>query len=334
MRISLQIPRQLRAASISLLLTATTCFAQTAAPAATPTRPHITGISHVAYYVSDMPRALVFWRDLLGFDLSYDRKAPNSTATTVAFLKVNDRQYVELLSDRPAAVSASQPDPKNLMSHVCFLTDDLEAMRLYLASKGIDVPAHSSRTRTGDLVFSVHDPDGTEVEFSQPQPASVEAQGTGKFLLPDRISQRLYHVGFLVGNTQRALDFYGNILGFQEIWRGSGSPTQLSWINLRVPDGTDYVELMLYARLPATYGSDNHVALEVPDLAAAVAALQSRPAFKTYTKPLTPHTGHNGKRQVSLFDPDGTRVELMEPNTADGKPVPSSTAPPPPPAHN
>jgi lactoylglutathione lyase len=33
--------------------------------------------------------------------------------------------------------------------------------------------------------------------------------------------------------------------------------------------------------------------------------------------------------EVNLFDPDGTRVELMEPNTIDGKPAPSSTAPPP-----
>jgi lactoylglutathione lyase len=90
---------------------------------------------------------------------------------------------------------------------------------------------------------------------------------------------------------------------------------------------------MLYRTLPATYGSSNHVALEVPDLAAAVAALQARPAFKTYAKPLDPHTGKNGKRQVNLFDPDGTRVELMEPFTADGKPVPSSPAPPPPAAH-
>ncbi|MGA1981827.1 MAG: VOC family protein [Acidobacteriaceae bacterium] len=303
-------------------------FAQT-----TPTRPPITGISHVAYYVSSMPTALTFWRDLLGFDLSYDRKAPNSADTTVAFLKVNDHQYVELLTDRPTAVSGNQPDPKNFLSHICFLTDSLEQMRLYLASKGIEVPAHTSRTRTGDLVFSINDPDGTQIEFSQPQPASVEAQGSGQFLSPTRISQHIYHTGFLVGNTQRALDFYTQVLGFQETWRGASNPAQLSWINLRVPDGTDYIELMLYRTLPATYGSSNHVALEVPNLAAAVTALQARPAFKTYTRPLTPHTGVNGKRQLNLYDPDGTRVELMEPFTADGKPVPSSTAPPPPPAH-
>jgi len=309
----------LRRASLAVVVgIAASCSAQTALPA----RPHITGISHVAYYVTDMPRAMVFWHDLLGYELSYDRKKPNGTDTSVAFLKVNDHQYVELLSDPPAG-------SKNLMSHVCFLVDDLEAMRTYLAAKGVQVPARSSRTRTGDLVFTIKDPDGTAIEFSQPQPASVEAQGAGQYLPATRISQHIMHAGFPVGNTQRALDFYSQILGFHETWRGSSSPTQLSWINMQLPDSPDYVEFMLYSQLPANLGSDNHVALEVPSLAAAVTALQSRPAIKTYTKPLTPHLGKNGKRQLNLFDPDGTRVELMEPTTADGKPVPSSTAPPP-----
>jgi lactoylglutathione lyase len=39
--------------------------------------------------------------------------------------------------------------------------------------------------------------------------------------------------------------------------------------------------------------------------------------------------GVNRKRQANLFDPDGTRIELMEPTTIDGKPAPPSTAPPP-----
>jgi hypothetical protein len=37
----------------------------------------------------------------------------------------------------------------------------------------------------------------------------------------------------------------------------------------------------------------------------------------------------NRKRQLNIYDPDGTRVELMEPTTIDGKPAPPSTARPP-----
>ena len=67
----------------------------------------------------------------------------------------------------------------------------------------------------------------------------------------------------------------------------------------------------------------------MPDVAKSVAILEARPAFKAYGKELKIATGVNQKRQVNLYDPDGTRVELMEPITVTGKPTPSSTAPPP-----
>jgi lactoylglutathione lyase len=61
----------------------------------------------------------------------------------------------------------------------------------------------------------------------------------------------------------------------------------------------------------------------------ALADLQQRPAAKNYTKPLEIRTGINRRRQLNVFDPDGTRTELMEPKTVDGKPPVSSQAPPP-----
>ena len=57
--------------------------------------------------------------------------------------------------------------------------------------------------------------------------------------------------------------------------------------------------------------------------------MKSRAARVSYTRDIAIQVGVNRKRQVNLFDPDGTRIELMEPNTIDGTPAPSSTAPPP-----
>ena len=37
-------------------------------------------------------------------------------------------------------------------------------------------------------------------------------------------------------------------------------------------------------------------------------------------------TGINKKRQINCYDIDGTRVEIMEAQTSDGQPAPSSTA--------
>ena len=297
-----------------------------------PERPRITGISHVGYFVSDLPKALSFWHDLFGYDQAYDLKKPGTDQVRIAFIKINDHQHIELFTDAPTA-------PPNMMSHICFAVDDVEKMRTYLRSKGIDVkPGNGGKTRTGDYAFEIKDPDGTLVEFVQTLPTGMEAQAAGKFLPADRISPSIYHVGFLVGNTPKSLAFYEDILGFKETWRGGRDPKVLSWINLRVPDGTDYIELMLYSKLPATYGTQNHTSLVVPDMQKAVVDLQARPGYKTYLtyakQPVEIRTGVNGKRQVNFYDPDGTRVELMEAQTADGKPVPPSTAPPPSPAHD
>ena len=105
----------------------------------------------------------------------------------------------------------------------------------------------------------------------------------------------------------------------------------LSWVNMRVPDGEDYLEFMLYSKPPddKDRGTKNHICLMVPDIEKAVKTLEARPARKSYAHEIEIKTGVNRKRQANLYDPDGTRVELMEPNTVDGKPAPPSTAPPP-----
>jgi lactoylglutathione lyase len=307
-----------------VLLLPTQLPAQNAAPA----RPRITGVSHVAYYVSDLQKSLAFWHDFLGFDESYSLTKKDSNDIRIAFIKINDRQHVELFNE-------PSTHPPNMMNHVCFTVDDIEAMRAYLRSKGVEVkPGDGSKTRAGDYAFMIKDPDGTLLEFVQTLPDGLEAKAAGKFEPSTRISDKIYHVGYLVGNSEKAMEFYGKILGFQETWRGGANPKELSWINMRVPDGTDYVEFMLYSKLPDTYGTKNHMSLLVPDVQKAVNELESRPAFKTYGKELKVAVGVNQKRQVNIYDSDGTRVELMEGNTITGKPTPPSMAPPPPPAHD
>jgi hypothetical protein len=69
--------------------------------------------------------------------------------------------------------------------------------------------------------------------------------------------------------------------------------------------------------------------LFVPDIAKAAKVLQERAGAAGYSQAMEIRTGINRKRQLNLFDPDGTRTELMEPDTIDGKPAPSSSAPPP-----
>ncbi len=149
--------------------------------------------------------------------------------------------------------------------------------------------------------------------------------------LSQGVSSHMTHIGILVGALGPSLKFYGDVLGFQETWRGSRDGKVLNWVNMKVPDGDDYIEFMLYDDLPepTRRGTAHHICLMVPDIQKAVGTLESLPARKSYTRPLEVRTGINRKRQLNLYDPDGTRTELMEPNTVDGKPTPPSPAPPP-----
>ena len=300
-------------------------------PARAQGRPKITGISHVGYFVSDLPKTVAFWHDFLGFDPYTTLNRPGTNETRIAFIKINDRQHIELFTDKPA-------NPPSMMSHLCFSVSNVEQMRAYLRSKGVAVkPGNGGKTRTGDYAFEITDPDGTLIEFVQSLPTGIESQDEGKLMPSTRIADAIYHVGFLVGNLDKSLAFYEGVLGFSETWRGSADQKELSWVNLKVPDGNDYIELMLYRGHPDNFGTKNHVSLLVPSVPKAIEELESRPAYKTYLtygRPLEMQVGKNGKRQVNLYDPDGTRVELMESQTVDGMPRASSTAPPPPPAHD
>ncbi|HYO79800.1 MAG TPA: VOC family protein [Bryobacteraceae bacterium] len=126
------------------------------------------------------------------------------------------------------------------------------------------------------------------------------------------------------------MEFYRNILGFEEIWRGSGNDTTLSWVNMKVPDGGDHVEFMLHDPVPepTKRGVAHHIC-RGRRYGNAVATLGRRAEATGYTKPIEVRTGRNRRKQMNLYDPDGTRTELMEPRTVDGQPASSSTLPPP-----
>jgi len=292
------------------------------AAAQKPSRPRVLGVAHMALYVSDLQAARAFYKDLLGFAEPYVLKRDDGSAR-IAFIKVNDDQYIELF--------AEAPKQDGRLNHIAFYTDSAPAMREYLASRGVKVPDTVGKGRIGNSNFNVVDPDGHTVEIVQYEPDSWTLREKGKFMPDTRISAHIAHIGVLVGPLERALKFYGDILGFQDIWRGGPSSDVLSWVNMRVPDGKDYLEFMLYSTPPdaAQLGVKNHICLITPDIRKAVAILESRPARRSYTRPIEIKVGKNGKRQANLFDPDGTRIELMEPDTVDGNPVPSSKAPPP-----
>ncbi|PYS73975.1 MAG: bleomycin resistance protein [Acidobacteria bacterium] len=286
------------------------------------TRPRVLGVAHMALYVNDLQAARAFYKDFLGFAEPFVLKRDDGS-DRIAFIKINDEQYIELF--------AEAPKQDGHLNHIAFYTDSAAAMRQYLATRGVKVPDKVGKGQIGNLNFNILDPDGHTVEIVQYQPDSWTLREKSKFMPDTRISTHIAHIGVLVGALDPAMNFYRDILGFEDFWRGGPSSDVLSWVNMRVPDGKDYLEFMLYSAPPdaGQIGVKNHICLITPDIKAAVAILESHPSRKSYSRPIEIKVGKNGKRQANLFDPDGTRIELMEPDTVDGKPVPTSKAPAP-----
>jgi catechol 2,3-dioxygenase-like lactoylglutathione lyase family enzyme len=300
-----------------VLLCASPALAQDSAP-----RPHVAGVSHIALYVHDIAQSRAFYKDFLGFAEPFSL-TNDAGALRLTWIKINDHQSIELFPEKESG--------SDRLYHIALETDDAEAMRLFLKSKGIAVPDKTPVGKIGNFNYFVQDPDGHNVELVQYAANGWTLREKGKFVPDTRISTRMAHVGVLVGDLDAALKFYAGVLGGTETWRGSKDSKTLSWVNVKVPDGNDYIEFMLYPKLPAPdqRGKFHHLSLEVPDIAKAKATLAARAATINYTRPLEVQTGVNRKRQLNLWDPDATRIELMEPQTIDGVPSPSSPAPPP-----
>ncbi len=283
----------------TLMSLALTASAQTV----TPKRPRIVGVAHIAVRTSNLEAARAFYSQHLGYAELYHREGADGRTTVVCF-KVNDHQYIEVYN--------GWKGPEQLvLAHIAFETDNARQLFGYLKAKGVKVPADVTKGGEGNLFFSIHDPDGHEVEFLQYLPGSTHSAAFGKFLPATRISERIIHVGTTVASREAYDALYRDILGFREFWHGGMTDDRTDWVDMRVPDGTDWFEYMLNVKNTDqhTLGVMNHMALGVPNVDAGYKTLLSR-GMKLGEGP---KIGRDGKWQLNMYDPNQVRVELMEP---------------------
>jgi catechol 2,3-dioxygenase-like lactoylglutathione lyase family enzyme len=276
---------------------ATTAFAQQPAP----TRPKITGIDHVAFYTTAQKANHEFYMHLLGLLES----SPIEPGEIERFMV--GTQWVGY---------SAAPDPKatDRMDHVAFATDDCAALRVYLAAQGIRVPDLISHSKYGFRTFFVNDPENHRIEFverTKPDDNVLEMHFGGS---GDPVSRHLIHTGFIVRNRAAEDHFYKDILGFRLYWHGGMKDGETDWAAMQVPDGTDWLEYMLnvepHPDMRET-GVMNHISLGVRDMKQAMAKLTAH-GWKPQDKDDHSEIGKDGKWQFDVFDPDFSRVELME----------------------
>jgi len=268
-------------------------------------RPKILGVAHIGVRTDDLAAARKFYGDVLGYQepFTYDRPASEGGGLLLTYFKVNDHQYIEVFPELK--------EPKqDRLSHISFETDNADQLRAYLASKGVKVPEKLDPMGDGNRGFEVTDPDGHTVEFIQYMPGSLHSKNFGKYLPATRVSDHIIHVGVTVKDQAAADRFYQDILGFKDIWHGGMTDDRTDWVDMRVPDGTDWLEYMLNVHDPDphTLGVMHHMALGVPSVTSGYETVEKRGL-----KPKPPQIGRDGKWQLNLYDPNFTRVELMEP---------------------
>lgn len=271
-------------------------------------RPPIVGVAHIALKTADLAGAREFYGNYLGYQEAFSISNPNGTPE-VTYFKVNDRQYIEVF---PAAPSEAEGQ----LSHVAFETTNAEQLRVYLASRGVVVPAELRTLPDGNLSFVIKDPEGHSIEFVQYVMTGALGRTFGKFEPASRISVHIGHVGFTVKDRDAEDRLFRDILGFHEVWHGGfKAEGPWDWVAMRVPDGMDHLEYMLnvHDASPHTLGVMNHVCLIVPSVYASYKTLIER--GMKIDQP--PKTGLDGKRQLNLYDPNLTRTELMEPKPVE-----------------
>lgn len=271
-------------------------FLSVAALAQTPARPPITGVSHIAVYTSNAAGAEHYYVHDIGL-----KKGPDPEDPAGVRYYVNSTQFVEVLP-LPANAGNARLD------HIGYITTDAEALRLYLADHRYAVPDRVHKAADGSRWFSVKDPEGNKVQFVQPAPNALSMAGA------DPIGRHVIHVGERVKSADAENAFYRDLLGFKPYWFGGMKLGKTDWISQQVPDGHDWLEYMIESGdgdiSQRQFGVLDHLSIGVVNMEQAVTTLDREGRLDNPHTPM--QIGRDGKWQYNLFDPDGTRLELME----------------------
>lgn len=285
---------------LALFFVATLTLAAVAETA--PTRPEITGISHLAVYTSNAVATEHYYRDIIGAAKEADPENPAGVRYALSAT-----QFVEVL---PLPTGAGI----NRLDHTAWNVSSAEGMRKYLAAKGWKTPVAVTKGSDGSQWFEVLDPEKNKVEFVQP-PAHAKAPND-----PHAVGTHIIHVGFMVHNRAAEDTFYRDLLGFRPYWFGGMQEGKLDWVSQQAPNGHDWLEYMLTSGpsgsgIPANMtlhalGVLDHLSIGVVSVPDAYKKLEAENRL-TGVHDKEPKIGKDGKWQFNLYDPDDVRLELM-----------------------
>jgi catechol 2,3-dioxygenase-like lactoylglutathione lyase family enzyme len=256
-------------------------------------RPKIVGIAYVKVKVTDVEKARAFYGGILGLR----EGAESCKGVASPCFGVSGSQHVEL-------VRTADTDKSSFLAEIGLEANSVEQILGYLTAQG--VPASKILRRPDGMKYlEVLDAEHNKLVFVEGMGSGTEAAPTGA------ISNRLFHVGFVVNDLKTEQHFYEDILGFKLYWRGGFKDDGTDWYEIQTPDGHNWIEFMLNISPTADHkerGIQNHFSLGVTSSEATAQKLRAKGA-KAFDGP---EVGRDGKSALDIYDPDDTRVELME----------------------
>jgi catechol 2,3-dioxygenase-like lactoylglutathione lyase family enzyme len=283
----------------------------------------ILGLAGITFRVSDLEKARRYYMGVLGFAEAFTVK-DSAGQVTSAFFKINDDQYVEVVPDL-------KPGEIHRQARVMIQSSDLERLHRLYQSRGLN-PRPIAPGPDGNPVFRVTGPDSARIDFVQYAPDSEQGRARGRFLSPDRISTHLWHVGIYTSDRAAGRVFYEEKLGFargRDLPGGRGeyieTPSSDRNLETKHPplDPENPATRAQYER--EVMGAVQHMALEVTHMRAARDLVQQRGGYTDLQ--VRAHVGNNRHWLMHLFDPDGSRTEVMETAVQESLPAMTVMAP-------
>ena len=122
-----------------------------------------TRLGYAILFVSDLDRAIGFYRDVIGVPLRFRADAYAEFATEGAKFALFPRTELPALIGRHAP-----PDPASWpQGDVAFFVEDVDAEHARLQDAGVPVLAPPTDRPWGERTLHVADPDGNVVELTQ-----------------------------------------------------------------------------------------------------------------------------------------------------------------------
>jgi len=270
----------------------------------------------VGIAVSDYAKSQAFYERVMGFPIAFKFSSPDGKRTNT-FFQIGRESFLEM--------QQATADVRPGLTHAHFVVDDLTATLARLRQAWLATASPNSQPTSSVSVagFSqnifvknanVFDPDGIRLELNELVPESLMKKATDSWsAADDPRGLTLSVVGVAATDAPASAKFYQNVMGFR-IGFTFGDPQRMSayyqtsrdtFLELQ-PAGANLRPGMSHFHL-LTRDLDGTIArLRQAGLAAAAG---NAPA--TIGQAVTVSPGAHVKN-VNVFDPDGTRIELNE----------------------